>query len=213
MSSRARAWFVVLGTVAASAACRSVEVVDGSGGGRTAVAVGATTGAGGDEGACNLPPPPSATIPPGQGCYENDQGQGWVVVPCACELWLASTSHAPVTATLELTLTPPTPSPTLTGLPKVGIDFDDPDASFYGAWVSAPGAGATFSVTHQGATTTVRMGESHLALPPVDVAACSTRKGKAFIDVTGPAKVSVRAALDDGSVVETSCAPIPVTGP
>src|SRR4051794_34051790 len=43
------------------------------------------------------PPPPRLTSLPPAGCSTND-GTGWVVAPCTCELWTTNSSPSPVTA-------------------------------------------------------------------------------------------------------------------
>jgi hypothetical protein len=160
---------------------------------------------------CDPPPPPSPTLPDQEGCYVND-GSGWVAVPCLCNLWLENTTPGPATASIELTVTPPEQVPTLIGALDIEIAFDDPDASWYAIWTNQAGSGDDFTVTSEGGTTTVRMGESGVALGPVPLAACETRKAIAHVSGSYSAMLSMHAVLDDGTVFATtdgSCSDIP----
>jgi hypothetical protein len=171
----------------------------------------ADSGATDDGEVCDPPAPPSPTMPQEEGCYVN-YGDGWVAVPCFCELWLENTTPGPATAGIELTVTPPEEVPTLTGTLNVEIAFDDPDASWYAIWTAQPGNGDAFTVTSEGGATTVRMGASGLSLGPVPLAACETRTAKAHVSGSYTATLSMHAVLDDGTVfaaTDGSCSDIP----
>ena len=162
---------------------------------------------------CKPPPPPSPTLPQQLGCYV-DMGSGWVAVPCLCDLWLDNTTPGPATAGIELTVTPPDEVPTPPGAPGVDVAFDDPDASWYATWQQQAANGGAFTVTSDGGTTTVTMAESDVALGPVPLAACETRK--AIAQVPGPAVLSMHAVLADGTVfatVDAGCSNQPPDGP
>ena len=215
--------FALPGLVAACGGRVVVDPVDldgvgGKSGSSSASAAATTAGAGGespDGGAmCNTPPPPSPTVPDQPGCYTNIMNGGWVAVPCECELWMANTTHAEITAAVRLTVTPPDEVPTLTGMLDVEVDFDDPDAGAYATWTSQAGSGVAFTVTNAGGTTTVRMGQSSVVLAPVPVVACSTRKAMARVSGSFSMKLSLHAALDEGSFSATAdgvCSAIPPT--
>jgi hypothetical protein len=192
--------------------------VGGKSGGTGGSAAATTGGAGGespDGGAmCNTPPPPSPTVPDLPGCYTNVMNGGWVAIPCDCELWLANTTYAPITAAIQLTVTPPDEVPTLTGMLDVEVAFDDPDGSAYATWSNQAGNGVAFTVTNAGGTTTVRMGESSVVLAPVPVVACTTSKARASVSGSFSAKLHLHAALDEGSFSATAdgtCSAIPPT--
>jgi len=187
----------------------------GSGGGAAT-----TTGAGGEPvdagGICNAPPPPSPTPPTEPGCSTN-MGDGWVAVPCACDLWIANTTHEPISVGIQLTVTPPDAVPTLGGPLDAEVDFEDPDASWYATWSQQPGSGETFAVWTQGGETTVRMGQGSVALSPVEVAACKTRKARARQNGSYMVNLSMHAVLEGGMVIATAdlCSnppPVPPTG-
>jgi hypothetical protein len=176
----------------------------GSGGNSGSGGAAATTGGAGGEPSdggemCNTPPPPSPTLPDQPGCYVNTMGSGWVLIPCLCDLWLANTTPAPITAGIQLIVTPPEQIPTLTGPLDVEVAFDDPDASWFATWTKQPGNGEVFTVTSQGGTTTVRMGEGGFALAPVPIAACTTRKAVALVLGSTSATLTMKAILADGN--------------
>lgn len=181
----------------------NVDDTSGEGGSTTVSGSAATTGGAGGQsidggGMCNAPPPPTPTMPNQPGRYFNDNGIGWVAIPCSCDLWMANTLPTPITATIQLTVTPPDQTPTLDGPLDVEIAFDDPDASWYATWAKQTGNGASFTVTHEASTTTVRMGQSTLALLPAPVAACTTRKATAHVFGSSSATLSMHAALESG---------------
>jgi hypothetical protein len=198
--------FVVLGLLGFVAACGGIAVMPADDTAAASGAGGASgDGAGGGGGACEPPPPPSPTVPDGGGCYVNDMGTGWVAIPCGCELWLENTSPTPVTADVQLAVTPPDQVPSLTGALDVEIAFEDPDASWYATWTQQPGSGEAFVVSNEGGKTNVRMGQSSVALAPVPLAACETRKAAAVV-VPGSnftASLSMHAVLD-GAVTTTT---------
>jgi hypothetical protein len=203
--------FLFLGFVAASAcvslgACAAKDITKVAAGSVSAGPASSSGGAGGATdggGMCDAPPPPSPTVPEQVGCYV-DMGSGWVSVPCLCDLWIENTTPGPATAGIELTVTPPDQVPTLAGTLDVEIAFDDPDASWYAAWTTQAGNGDAFTVTSNGGTTTVKMGESSVALGPVPLAACETRKAVAKVSGSTSATLSTHAVLDDGTVFATT---------
>ncbi len=133
-------------------------------------------------------------------------GSGWVPVPCLCELWLENTTFAPINASIQLTVAPPEQVPTLTQTLDVEVAFDDPDASWYATWTNQAGNGQAFAVTNDGGMTTVRMGEGSVALVPVPVAACKTRKALAHVYPwsNDSAKLNMHAVLDNGIASATT---------
>jgi hypothetical protein len=139
---------------------------------------GTTTDGGG---ACPPPPPPSATPP--LGCAEGS-GNGWVSVPCICDLWIQNTETTAGTATISLTLSQNVSPPTLDGMFYVEVAFDDADESWYATWAAQPEDGSVYSVAAAGGTTTLRMGANSVSLAPVPVAGCTTRKGTAKVFLT-----------------------------
>ena len=189
--------------------------VNGEGGSASGSGSAATTttgGTGGEAtdggGMCNAPAPPSPTVPDQPGCYFNNMGSGWVAIPCDCNLWMANTTPAPITAGIQLTVTPPDQVPTLTGALDVEVAFDDPDASWYATWTKQAGSGDAFAVTNEGGTTTVRMGKSGVALAPVPVPACKTRKAIAHVYGGSSAVLSIQAVLENeiaSVTVEGTC--------
>jgi hypothetical protein len=177
----------------------------GSGGAAAATTTGGTGGEAADGGGmCNAPLPPTPTVPDQPGCYFN-MGSGWVAVPCDCDLWMANTTSAPIAAGIQLTVTPPDQVPTLTGALDVEVAFDDPDASWYATWTKQVGSGQAFTVTSAGGVTTVRMGESVVALAPVSIAACTTRKATAQVyGGSYSAVLSMQAVLDNAIASATT---------
>jgi hypothetical protein len=157
----------------------------------------------GAGGACPASPPPSSTLPPGHGCFQNN-GSGWFPEPCGCELWVDNTAPAAISASIEITVAPDAdPLPTGSGDPEV--TFDDPDASWYGVWKTQAGV----SVTNAAGKTTVRI-TGNLTLLPVPLAGCTKRI--ADIDWMSLTKTDVRmrAVRDDGSELATmqgACVP------
>jgi hypothetical protein len=96
------------------------------------------------------------------------------VSTCVFPLTNATTSDG--SAQITLTITPNTGTPpSLTMLPDVEVAFDDPDSSWFNAWTTETGNGSTFTVTHSGATTTVRLGAFSIALNSVPLAAGQSR--------------------------------------
>ena len=213
--------FALLGLLPACGGRVVVDAMgrDGLGGNSGGASAAATTGGAGGEspdgGAmCNAPLPPSTTVPDQPGCYTDVMDSGWVAVPCDCELWLANTTYATITAAVALTVTPPDEVPSLTGPLDVEVAFDDPAASSYATWANQAGSGVAFTVTNAGGTTTVRMGTSSLVLAPVPVVACTTRKAMARVAGSYSMKLSMHAALDEGSfsaMADGTCAAIPPT--
>lgn len=202
------------------AGCRTVEVVphDDDDGGNVA-SVGATTGAGlggfGGQGSCTPPPPPSPE--PTSGCSKND-GDGWVSVPCDCQLWLTNPEVSPIAAALELTVSPPDQVPALSGPLDVEVAFDDASSALFTRWSAQAGNGSDFSVHREGTTTTVRMGKQHVVLDGVPIGACATTKGNAFIaGGNWTPLLSMHATLSDQEgplvTVDATCSNPPPTGP
>jgi hypothetical protein len=203
--SRTAAALLAFGLLAATGACGGIAVVpaddtDGSSDGDATSA-----GAGGGGGTCEPPPPPSPTVPDDAGCYVNENGTGWVAIPCGCELWLQNTSPAPVTADVELIVTPQDQVPSLGGTLDVEIAFEDPDASWYATWSQQSGNGDAFVVSNEDGKTTVRMGQNSVLLAPVPLAACETRKAAAVVAPGSnfAATLSMHGAVD-GAVSTTT---------
>jgi hypothetical protein len=129
-------------------------------------------------------------------------------------LWLENTTPGVATATITLTVAPPTEMPTLGGPLDVEVTFDDADGSWFGAWQAQAANGAAFVVSEGAGETTVRMGESVLTLAPVPLRACETRKATAHIspELNTQAKLVMHAALADGAViaaVDANCENLP----
>jgi hypothetical protein len=213
--NRTRSLCLLSALLGLAAACGRVVVdpidrggVSGEGGANGGGGAAATTGGAGGEptdggGMCNLPAPPSPTLPDQPGCYFN-MGDGWLSVPCLCDLWLANTTQAPITVGIQLVVTPPEQVPTLTGPLDVEIAFDDPEASLYAIWTKQGGNGELFAVTSEGGTTTVRMGAGSVALAPVPIAACKTRTAIALVLGSNSAALSMQAVLDSGIAFATT---------
>ncbi|MDD5306959.1 MAG: hypothetical protein PHU25_06510 [Deltaproteobacteria bacterium] len=109
-------------------------------------------------------------------------------------------------------MTPPDQVPTLEGTLDVEIAFEDPDASWYAVWAKQAGSEGAFTVTSEGGTTTVRMGESVVALGAVPLAACETRKALAQMSGSYSARLGMHAVLDGGAAFATAdggCSDIP----
>lgn len=198
-------FFALMGLVAACGGRTGLDGANGESGG-AATTMGGGGGEPTDGGAmCIPPPPPSPTMPDQPGCYENDMGSGWFSVPCLCDLWLTNTMPAPITAGIQLLVTPPEQVPTLNGPLDVEVAFDDPDASWYATWTKQAGNGAAFTVTNEGGTTTVRMGEGSVVLASVPLTACETRKAIAHVSPgSNAAKLSMHAVLGNGSAFATT---------
>ena len=159
----------------------------GGGGGR-----GGRGGSAGESlasgGACAAPAPlePTSGPPPNHvGCYAGI-ANGWLEVPCLCELPATNTTATSKSAWLRFTVTPDTPTPSLVGLPDIEISVEDADASWYRVWASQPDVGQFYIVTNTDSRTTVRLGTTNLALYPVPLAACETRKASATMSGAGP---------------------------
>lgn len=148
--------------------------------------------------ACPAAPPPSS-VP--AGCSEN-KGSGWVSVPCTCDLWLENSTPVPVTAGLQLTVVaPPDQGPSPSGAHVGEVAFDDPDASWFATWSKQPGNGDAFTVRREGGTTVVSVGEGVVAMVPVPLDSCTTRKGQAH--VLGSATLRADAVLANGVTLAT----------
>jgi hypothetical protein len=156
------------------------------------------------------------TTPTKPGCYEN-QGSGWVKVPCSCELWLKNTDTAPASVAIELTMAPGAPVPKYGGPLEVSVGFDDADATWYAAWQKQAASGDAFAVTRHGNVTTVMMAASSVSLAPVALSSCRRRDATATVTGVVGATLSMHAALVDPagnpiSTVDASCEDIPPEG-
>lgn len=158
-----------------------------------------------DGGLCNLPPPPASSLPQQPGCYENDGG-GWLSVPCVCDLWLANTTLAPITAGIQFTVTPLEQASALTGALTVDVTFDDLDASWYATWSQQADNGSAFAVANEVGKTTVTMRQAAVTLAPVAIAACQTQKAVAHVSPgsNSAAKLTLHAVLGSGSAATTA---------
>lgn len=177
----------------------------GSGGASaSASATSSASSCAGGAGMCNLPPAPSP-IPPTTGCASNDDGKGWVSIPCLCELWLRNTELFPIEAGIHV-LESGAP-PTLDGSVDIELAFEDADGSAFAAWSNQTGNGSTFRLAHDTATTTVRLGTTDLTLAPIPVAACTTRKAKSTITGTISSEVDFHVTLEGGKLmpVDAKC--------
>jgi hypothetical protein len=193
-----------------ASACGGASVTNGgtttNGGGGAAAAV--AGGAGQDGGIAGTPvtaggappsggacTPPSLDGPPNQiGCYV-DTASGWLEVPCNCELPVANATPQAVSVSLQLTVTPSTLVPSLTGVVDVEISVADADSSWYRVWAAQPGSGTEFAVSNDGATTKVRLGTDSLSLSAVPLAGCDERKVISTVDGDQSAGLSVHGAL------------------
>jgi hypothetical protein len=158
-------------------------------------------------------PPPSQSMPTKPGCYEN-LGQGWIHVPCSCELWLKNKAKVDAQVELDFTAMASDTQPTLGGPLDVEIAFDDPDASWYAVWASQTQAKDSFAVTSGAGKTTVRMAANTVKLAPVALAACRRRDANAIVGGVVGAELSMHAVLRDdaGNAIATydgSCEDIP----
>jgi hypothetical protein len=209
---------VVLVTLALGVAgCGGRVIVDGEAaggaGGGTLVGGG---GPGGGTGGGTCPdhtPPPSQTQPTKPGCYEND-GSGWVQVPCSCELWLQNKLPATASVALDFAIMASDVVPSLGGPLDVEIAFADPDGSWDAAWASQTQGKDAFAVTAGGGKTTVRMAANTVSLAPVHLGACRRRDANASVSGVFGAVLEMHATLADaaGNVVATydgTCEDIP----
>jgi hypothetical protein len=138
-------------------------------------------------------PPSNSTDAPDS----NQVGQRNVefVSPCVYPLTNATTSNGNVQLTLSVTPNTGT-TPSLTGFPDVEVTFDDADSSWFNVWNTQAGNGTTFSVTHNGGTssTTVRLGAFSVALNPVPLSASQTRNAKGIINPTSGGTLTLQIA-------------------
>jgi hypothetical protein len=156
---------------------------------------GVAGGAGGEGAACS-PPVYSQGLPAMSGCYAGTD-QGWVQVPCVCDLWLENTTHDPLGVSLTLSQVEASSSSTDAADPE--LDIEDTDSAFYAVWSTQAAAGAPITVSHSDDTTAVKLQAESVVLGPVSVAACSFITGIAsmkgydttlsmhadFLDATG----------------------------
>jgi len=152
---------------------------------------------------------PSATRPTLPGCYAY-VSQGWVKVPCNCELPIDNTAPATARARFTFTVDPSSIAPTLDGPVDVEITFDDADRSWFNVWASQPDTGRTFGVTASNGSTTVRLGAYSVTLASVDEPSCQSRQGMARVSGDSSAKLVMAVELSDSvgnvlSSVDNSC--------
>lgn len=173
------------------------------GGGAGASGAGGTNavaGSGGVGAACSAPMY-SQDLPATDGCFTGN-AQGWIEVPCVCDLWLANTTQAALDVTVTLSQSASQPASTDAA---AELDIADPNSVFFAKWSSQVDAGLPMTVSHAGDTTSVEFEGASVALGPVTVGACSLIKGTARVRGTAE-MLDMRADFRDagGSVVLTS---------
>ena len=151
---------------------------------------------------------PSPTLPTDEGCYVND-GSGWIAVPCLCELWIENAEPGACAASVALSVSPPDQAAALGGALDVGVAFEDTDASWYAIWAAQAGGGDAFAVTSEGGTTTVELLAGDVALAPVPLAACETRKAMAYVSGSDTATLGMHAVIGGTASTDGSCDAIP----
>jgi hypothetical protein len=117
---------------------------------------------------------------------------------CEIPLTNATTSNGNVT----LTLTSNGAIPSLTGQNNLSVTFDDPNGAWAAVWSTGTGSGSAYQVTSAGGQTTVRLGQTSVALPAVPLAAGQSVTGTAAVTL-GPEQpetsFEVGATLIDSS--------------
>lgn len=177
----------------------------GSGGAKTSAAgAGGNGSLGGTGGAVDACSPANAHggAPSSIGCFAGTD-EGWVQVPCLCDLWLKNTTHDALVVNLTLSFagTPPAS----TDAPAPELDLHDPDSAFYAVWSEQAAAGAPITVVRTDDITAVRSFAANVVLGPVTFPACGFVTGTAFMNGAGGA-LGMHADLLDttGNVALTS---------
>lgn len=149
-----------------------------------------------------------AGAPGAVGCYAHESG-GWRQVACNCELDVVNplTAASMVNVTLSLD---GGATPSLTGTPDVEVAFDDPDSSWFSMWSGQANKTGSFAVSHDGTSTTVRLGTSRVVLDAVPLAGCDRRQGKAKNSGTGQT-FTLQATFVDSALAATTntCTDLP----
>ncbi|MEO7035119.1 MAG: hypothetical protein ABI548_14475 [Polyangiaceae bacterium] len=134
----------------------------------------------------------------GLGCYADNAGV-WVETPCSCELPLANPSHGTTTVNILLSVGPADVTPSLTGAQVVTFSVTDPGLAWYDLWSKQSGNERDFSLSAEGGRTTVRLGASTVALSPVSLADCESRRTSASVSGSFSAVLSMQGTFTDQS--------------
>ena len=159
-------------------------------------------GTGGEGDACDQLVYSQGAVPSTVGCFAGTD-QGWMPIPCLCDLWLKNTTHDPLAVTLTLSLTEAPPSSA--DAPGAEVDIQDPDSIFYAVWSQQAAAGAPIAVVRSSDITAVQLHAANVVLDPVSVPACRFVTGTARMNGSA-GELGMHADFLDatGSVVLTS---------
>ncbi|MEI9939460.1 MAG: hypothetical protein WDO69_19750 [Pseudomonadota bacterium] len=115
---------------------------------------------------------------------------------------------SPVQASISLEYKPTTDPPSLSGLPDVELEFPDPDASWYDAWINQTDGGTSFTLSHYNGVTRMRLGTGKVSLAPVTLPACAQLTASSSVNGAWGTRLqlAMNAIMTDssGEVVATS---------
>jgi hypothetical protein len=184
------------------------QTARGGGGGYADGAGGVGGGVGGTAatGPCANIEAPLAGAPGAVGCYVHETN-GWLQIPCNCELWVKNTDPAPAQVAVTFTVHGGTEPPSLDSAPAIEVAFEDPEASWFNQWSADASASTDFAIARSGDSTVVRLGATSVVLPTVSLPACTTRVATATMTGTSAEQIlDLQAAVDAQGELSTSTA-------
>jgi hypothetical protein len=114
-----------------------------------------------------------------EGCYAFEE-EGWVRIPCRCEVMLENVTFEPTSFILRFKAYDGPVAYAPNG--QIAVSFDDEDRRFFDLWAAQPENGTAYVVTHDGVRTELALEDETVLLPRALLEPCEARSAKVTLN-------------------------------